>query len=458
MRLLHKVLLAQAPLVAALALCCFLLYRTAPLALGRQARDLEVAVTTAAVLGLGLAVAASMRMTQRFLRPLAVLGQAARRLAQGDMQARARLEGHDEVAELASDFNAMAAEVERFRALAATDARAIAQAALDSLSDPVLVVRPDRSLLLLNRAASELLGAPRALDALPEPLRAAAERQVAAALSGGLLQARGLDEAVALGAARYLPRANPLHAPDGRLSAITVALVEVTRLARLEDLRGDVVATAAHELKTPLTSLGMALHLCAEGVAGPVSEHQAELLATARDDSARIQSLVDDILDLARWQAGRIELRPVAVGPAELVQGALDAHRGVAESSGVRLLAEIHPGCPAVSADPERVPVALANLVANALRHTPQGGSVTVACLPREGAVRFEVRDTGEGIAAEHLPRVFDRFFRVPGSAPGGTGLGLSIAREVVVAHGGAMGASSEPGHGSCFWFTLPAA
>jgi signal transduction histidine kinase len=221
-------------------------------------------------------------------------------------------------------------------------------------------------------------------------------------------------------------------------------------------LKNDLVATAAHEFRTPLTSLRMAIHLCLEQVVGPVTEKQADLLHAAREDCERLQAMVDDLLDLSRIEAGRIEMHPRPMPAATLAKTALEAHRTVAEERGIQLNAQLPLVEDEVSADPERVGLVLSNLLANAVRHTPSNGKIEVRAYPTNGAVRFEVTDTGEGIPPEYQRRIFDKFFRVPGSASNGAGLGLSIAKEVVLGHGGEIGVESQPGQGSTFWFTLP--
>jgi two-component system, NtrC family, sensor histidine kinase KinB len=218
------------------------------------------------------------------------------------------------------------------------------------------------------------------------------------------------------------------------------------------------VATVAHEFRTPLTSLRMAIHLCAEEMVGPLTEKQADVLAAARQDCERLQGIVDDLLDLSRIQSGRMDLQlhPLEVGA--LIREATAAVRSAAEAEGVELqVVEPEPGL-AVQADAERVRLVLTNLLANAVRHTPRGGRVELGARAAGNAVRFEVRDTGEGIPREHLPRIFDKFYRVPGARSGGVGLGLYISREIVDSHGGTMGVESEPCKGSRFWFTLPTA
>jgi len=272
---------------------------------------------------------------------------------------------------------------------------------------------------------------------------------------------RGFEEAVRVKTPPsdlyLLARGAPVHSQDGTVRGATVVLQDVTRLRRVDDLRNDLVSTVAHELRTPLTSLRMAVHLCLEQAAGPLTEKQADLLHAAREECERLQTMVDELLDLARIESGRIELRRARIAPAALIDAALDAHRGPAVERHIHLTCEVLPGLSGVLADRERLQLVLSNLLVNAIRHTPEGGSIVLRARADGRQVRFEVADSGPGIPLDAQAAIFDKFVRVP-TTPGGSGLGLSIARDVVEAHGGRIGVDSAPGRGATFWFTVPAA
>jgi NtrC-family two-component system sensor histidine kinase KinB len=427
-------------------------------------------VTTLGALLLGLL--ASAVLTSRLVRPLSVLSQAVRRVGEGDLVARARIVGRDEIAQVAREFNVMADRLGEYRSSSLGEllqAQRASQAAIDSLPDPVLVLATDGRLLNVNITAETLLGLSVESE-LPDPIAAAdpTVREQVHRLSEhvragkGAYVPKGLEESVGVltseGVRYFLSRAMPVFGERGELVGLTVLLQDVTRLRRFDELKNDLVATVAHEFRTPLTSLRMAIHLCLEGTVGPISEKQADLLFAAREDCERLQGIVDDLLDLSRIQAGRIELHSRPVSSASLLESAIDAHRAIAKERKV----ELSLGAPtidkAVLADTDRLQLVLGNLVSNALRHTREGGRVDLRAAPDGKQVRFEVRDTGEGIAREHLDRLFERFYRVPGAQSGGAGLGLYIAKEIVDAHGGHIGVESDPGQGSVFWFTLPAA
>ncbi|MFN7951301.1 MAG: ATP-binding protein [bacterium] len=414
---------------------------------------------------------ASSFLTTRLLRPLDDLANAARRLGEGDTEVRAVIRTEDEIGALGREFNQMAERVTQYRQSTLGDllqAQETSQAAIDSLPDAVMVFDTQRNVTSLNEAAEKLLdawhvpaGESPLVRAEPE-VRSAIERVVEHVLAGrGAYLPRGFEETVRLpagGVDTYLlPRASPLYGGAG-VTGVTVILQDVTRLRRFDELRNDLVATVAHEFRTPLTSLRMAIHLCLEGAAGAITAKQAELLHAGRDDCERLQRIVDDLLDLARLQSGKVDLALHAVRAASLLDEARESHLADARHRSVEIEADVVVDLPEVLADRDRMALVLSNLITNAIRFTPSGETVRLGARLEDGNVRFEVRDRGPGVAADLRERIFDRFFRAPGAPPGGSGLGLSIAKEIVEAHGGRIGVEDNDDGGAVFWFTLPLA
>jgi NtrC-family two-component system sensor histidine kinase KinB len=436
----------------------------------RTAERMNAVTITVALAALALGLLVSTFLTRRMLQPVLALSDATRKIGEGNFDTRAHVRGNDELAHLAQDFNAMAARLAEYRKSSLGDllqAHLSMQAAIDSLPDPVAIFNIDGNLQNVNRAAETLIslrtdgGAKELFKTVDAATRAILERMRSHVLSGkGAFNPRGFEDAVQLptmlGDRYFLPRATPVYESRGVIVGATVLLQDVTRLRRFEELKNDVVATIAHEFRTPLTSLRMAVHLCTEQVAGPLTEKQAELLYAAREDCDRLQAMIDDLLDLSRIESGRVELYPLPTPSGVLAEGAVEQFKAEAEARGVRLSADAAIPEVKVLADHERVGHVFANLVGNALRHTQRDGSVILGASVTNGAVRFTVTDTGRGIPKEYQERIFEKFFQVPESGPKGTGLGLYIAKEIVRGHGGAIGVESEPGRGSTFWFTLP--
>jgi two-component system OmpR family sensor kinase/two-component system sensor histidine kinase BaeS len=231
-------------------------------------------------------------------------------------------------------------------------------------------------------------------------------------------------------------------------------------LAETQQARKNLIADIAHELRTPLTVLQGNLQALMDDVY-PLTK--AEIAALA-DETQTLSRLVGDLHDLAQADAGQLSLH---VGPTDL--GALVTQStallaDLAQDRALHLATAIEPNLSPVMADPDRLRQVVHNLVLNALRYTPAGGSVAVSATQQTGpngaCVRVAVQDTGPGIAPADLPHVFDRFWRGERSrarAQGGSGLGLAIARQLIEAQGGTIGVDSQPGQGSCFWFMLPA-
>lgn len=226
-------------------------------------------------------------------------------------------------------------------------------------------------------------------------------------------------------------------------------------IQRAETLRRNLVADIAHELRTPLTTMQGSLRALLDGV------YPLELkeIASLYDDTRLLSRLVSDLRELALADAGQLPLKLETVDITSVLRVAADQFTALADNQQATIQVEAQP-MPPIMADPDRLKQVVRNLVANALRHTPQG-TITLSAAPQEGQVRVAVRDTGEGIPAEDLPHVFDRFYRADPSrtrSTGGTGLGLAISKAWVEAMGGKIGADSTPGQGSTFWFTLKVA
>ncbi len=231
----------------------------------------------------------------------------------------------------------------------------------------------------------------------------------------------------------------------------------VRELQELDRLKSEFVATASHELKAPLASLALTVGRLRSASPGVGSEWMAQLDA-AEEQVVRLRRLADDLLDLARLEAGRVELHILAVDAGALVREQVDLLQQVAAERGVRLGLDVPDGLPAVAADRNRLGRVIDNLVLNALRQVGVGGRVLVSVDAFGRFVQVSVADDGPGISIEDQARIFDRFVRLGQAGPDGSGLGLPIAREIVRAHGGAIWVDSGLGPGSVFSFTVPVA
>ena len=437
-----------------------------------RARVLAITVTLASLLGVLLAWARGRRL----LRPIAVLDLGVRRLAQGDLSARVRVSGSEEIAALGRSFNAMAEQLETYRRSSVGELMAERErltAIMNSLADAVIVFDADQRVSSTNargRAWVEAASRHPALRELCDVVRETGEPKHVARLEEALELVTSEGTRYVLAGATPIPSASgepsvgtgalrgvsdARHGATGALRGVTLALRDVTSLRRIDAFKRDLVSSAAHELRTPLTSVQMSVHLCLEGAAGPVTERQTDLLDTARRECERLQSIVDDLLELARLERRVVEPKRAPFGLDELVTQALTRAEDEAGRRHVALSREPGPLL-TLHADAERLRHVIDNLIANAVRHARE--RVIVAWRERDDAVRVEVRDDGPGIPTEHREKVFELFHRVPGTEGGGAGLGLAIVREVVASHGGEVGAENAPEGGACVWFEIPSA
>jgi PAS domain S-box-containing protein len=411
---------------------------------GRAQRAVAGAALLALLIGTVLALAAGRSVAQ----PLVTLGGAARSIAAG-APPRFPRSGMPEIDGLVQALRQMHQQLgDRFDELRREQAETTAL--VESMVEGVIAADERGRIVTANPAARRLLGYD-VTDPLPdlaELFRLKAAREVVdAVLQGQTVQDRELeiDERAVLMNARPLPSGGAV-----------LVMHDLTDLRRLEAVRRDFVANVSHELKTPLTSIsGYAETLLADT---PDGETGRKFLTTILDNSRRMQRLVDDLLDLARIESGRWQPEREPVDVASAAQDTWNELAERAASRSVALGVEIEPGAEMVFADNDAVHQILTNLFDNSLRYSGPGGRIVCRTRSEAGGVSVSVTDNGSGIVHEHLPRIFERFYRADPSRSreeGGTGLGLAIVKHLVEAHGGNVYAKSERGAGTTVtcWF-----
>lgn len=436
-----------------------------------EAARLGTQLVAVAVAALVLAIVVSGAWLRRLLSPLRRMEHAVRRVGAGDFEARLGIAGNDEVASLGRSFDDMARRLDDYRKSSLGEllhANNRLESVMDSLADAVIVYDLAGAVVGHNRVAEELLGveglAPeRAFERLAEGLAEAVEGALARVRADGEPYApTSLHDAVEVQGPRgpcwVMVGATPVRGPSDVMEGMTVALRDVTKTRRMEGFRADLVAAAAHELKTPLTSLHMAVHLCLEGAAGPLSERQRDLLHGAGQDCQRLEGVVEELLEMAKLESGSARLEPQPVPVHELVADAIARHEGEARRQGITLEAVLGDVSPTVSVDPERIRHVFDNVIENAIKYGGEGGRVRIELQEQADGVRVWVDDAGPGIPEDMRERVFAKFVRVPGTSKRGSGLGLNIVRDVVAAHGGTIGIEASPLGGTRVWFVLPRA
>lgn len=425
------------------------------------------------VVALAVSVLLATVAAQIFGRSLREVREAARQIAQGNLDVRVHASTNDEIAELGRTLDQLAASLSStLREL--REERDRLGGILEAMEEGVLVVDPARTIRMANPAARVLLltGAESPTDVQARRVHAdddLAGRSLLQAVRNAELDAI-LDQTLThhaissgeIAVDRPRPRRLLVHAAPlgGDPHGAVVVLVDVTEIRRLESIRKDFVANVSHELRTPLTAVRTALETARSALAQDPQE-ASRFLDIADRHTERLTALVRDLLDLSRIESGRLALRPETVDQAEVAAAAAELFRETAMRKRVRLTLAIPPELPPVTADRGALTQVVTNLVENAVKYCDEGGAVTLRAQATDTAVQLSVVDTGPGIAPKHLPRLFERFYRVDAGRSrdrGGTGLGLSIVKHLVEAMGGTVAVESQLGRGSTFSVTLPRA
>jgi two-component system, OmpR family, phosphate regulon sensor histidine kinase PhoR len=417
-----------------------------------------------AVVGIVVAALAALllvRATRSITRPILKLAEAARAISAGELDRRVAIHAPAELSDLAQSFNAMAAELES-RIATVLRQHSLVEAMFAGMPDGILAIDRQGAIIDLNEAAATFIGTPRA-DALGRDAAAAVRnREILGFVRQAQALARPLEEELTLYGEReqhLQVRGSSFGGADGAVAGLLVIIHDVTRMRRLETLRQDFAANVSHELKTPVTSIKGFVETLQDGaVSDPASA--ARFLQIIAKEADRLAAIIEDLMSLARLdqheQRHDIELVQVRIRP--VLDAAIDACGALARARLVNVTIEC-PGDVVARADAALLERAVTNLVDNAIKYSPEGAEVAVRAGRDVLGLAIVVQDSGCGIAAEHVPRIFERFYRVDRArsrAQGGTGLGLAIVKHVAQALGGSVAVESAVGKGSTFAIRLP--
>ena len=412
----------------------------------------------AAALPLGLFFA--YRLGGVVLRPIQRLTSSARELGEGNLDQVLPVQSHNELGQLADAFNKMAGKLRLYRQTTSDElvhARQATEIVFAALLDPIVVFSADGEIAYQNPAAErlrkKLAGVEINLPVVPLAMKTLQ--------GGGDYLPESFEQAICVRVDDrekfLLPRVIGLR--DGGAGAVVI-LHDVTRFRLLDDVKTNLVATVSHELKTPLTSIRMAVYLLLEERIGALNLKQTELLIASRDDAERLLDLINNLLDLAKLESGASVSERRAQQPELLVRRAVQEARELVSAASLSLTVQTDGHLPPVAISADQLSHVFSNLISNAAKHSPPGEEIVVAARAHgEGRVRFSVVDRGSGVPAAERERIFEKFYRLPGEPREGAGLGLAICREIIRAHDGQIGVATGPdGRGSEFFFVLPAA
>jgi NtrC-family two-component system sensor histidine kinase KinB len=397
------------------------------------------------------------------LRPINRLIRSADEIRKGNLDLVVQSNSRDEVGHLSEAFNAMTASLRQFRrsdqAKLVTIQRSTQQA-FDSLPDAVAVIDLEGKVEVATQAARNIFGLKPNSSIVDLPSGWMVDLFNDALKGGRAVQKKNdprvIQQFVGAEERYYRPEAIPILDKDRQPTGVVLVLQDVTQLRQQDEIKRGVISTVSHQLRTPLTSIRMAIHLLLEERIGALTEKQVELLVAAREDSDRLHVILSNLLDISRIESGKVQMEYRTVSPHSMVSETVEIFQRAAEDQGVSLKKDLPGELPEVRADPTQIHHVFSNLLSNALKYTAPGGNIAISAKADEESVQFSVSDTGRGIPGKYLATIFEQFFRVPDQgSKTGAGLGLAIVKEIVEAHGGTVGVESTEGKGSTFTFTL---
>ncbi|NRD80613.1 HAMP domain-containing protein [Bacillus sp. BRMEA1] len=395
-------------------------------------------------------------LSTRITAPLRKMREAAFEVARGKFDTKVPILTHDEIGELATAFNQMGRQL-KFNMNALSQEKEQLASILSSMADGVITFNRDGTILITNPPADRFLqywyyekgSYSTNSEAIPSKVLELFQRAVET-------EKEQMGE-ISLQGRYWVILVSPLYSNRFIRGAVAV-LRDMTEERQLEKMRKDFIANVSHELRTPISMLQGYSEAIVDDIA-ETQEEKREMAKVIYDESLRMGRLVNELLDLARMEAGHMQLTIEEVELSSFVNRIIHKFQGMARDNGITVNTIIDHDISLVSLDPDRIEQVLTNLIDNALRHTPNGGFIELNVTSEEKGIKIEVKDSGSGIPEEDLPFVFERFYKADKArtrGKSGTGLGLAIAKNIIEAHRGYISVQSKYGQGTSFSFWLP--
>jgi two-component system, NtrC family, sensor histidine kinase KinB len=436
----------------------------------------ENAVLSISIIGivtLNIGIVFSILLSSKLVKPIKEIIKAAKMVSEGNYGYKVSINSNDEIGNLATEFNAMIDKLKTYNDLnigQIISEKQKNEAIIRSIDDGIIVIDTNYKIVNINPIAFRFLGIE--FDIVndkyfmevvkDEQLFSYIKQSVESGQPPILEEGRNIltvkhDEA----SKYYLFSIKPIRSRDADSDILGVVLLlrDITHFKELDRLKSEFVMTASHELRTPLTSVLMSIDLLKESAMQKLNEKEIELISVAHEEAMRFKALVDDLLDLSKIEAGKIDMEFGRISVLLLFQKATEVMKTQADEKAINLSYEVLVDNLNVRSDANKIIWVLTNLISNALRYTDKGGYIFLFAERIGAQAQISVTDNGEGIPYEYQSRIFDKFVQVKSEkSVGGSGLGLSICREIIRAHGGTIWVDSKPNEGSTFTFTLPIA
>lgn len=423
----------------------------------QTAENAQTIIISLVVVVFIIAFTFSLNFPSVVTNPINQLSEGIIAISNKNYKHRIHYERKDEFGDLADAFNKMAERLEYFESSNLNKLmfeKSRAEAVINSLKDASIGIDKDNNILFVNYQALQLLGMKPA-DIVGKPVAEINKRN-------DLFNYLMTNESAAPFKIVVENRENyfikeVIEVPQGENKSKVIVLKNITSFKELDVAKTNFIATISHELKTPLAASDFSLKLLEDERIGTLSAEQKELIQNLKQDNQRVLKILSELLNMSQVEAGKIELDVQLVNPYLVIDHAIETVTASAKEKNIEIIKKLDDGLPLVKADAEKSTWVLNNFLTNAIKNSAEGTLITVTAKKTNGDVQFSVEDNGPGIAQEYLPRIFERYFKVPGSKTKGTGLGLGISKEFIEAQKGKIWVESEIGKGSAFSFSLPA-
>jgi PAS domain S-box-containing protein len=391
--------------------------------------------------------------------PVKALSEGIKAIVNKDYSRRIHLAQHDEFGDLARAFNTMAEKLDEYEHSNLAKIKfekSRIDTIINQMNDGIIGLDENRRLLFLNKVAEKLLG----LKETEIMGQYAPDLALHNDLMRNLLQDHGKEKELKIYADQkesyfHLDIFNVNN--NEKVIGQVIVLRNITPFHELNEAKTNFIATISHELKTPIASIKMSAQLLSDSRVGGVNKEQEELIRSINEDSNRLLKITSELLNMSQVETGHIQLKIQPVLPGIIISNATNTVSVTAQQKNISLLVKDNSYNEKILTDPEKTAWVLTNFLTNAIKYSPEDGEILLTTSIFENTIRFTVQDHGRGIEEKYLPRIFDRYFKVPGSTDKpGTGLGLSISREFIEAQGGQIWVDSKLGEGSTFGFSLP--
>ena len=419
-----------------------------------------------------LAVAAMVYLPNLIARPFTTLTEGIQQISRRNYRQRLPVQSNDEIGQMATAFNQMAEKLDEYENLNLNQLfteKQRTETIIQRMNDPILGMDAAGKVLFANERLLELVGEEEA-TLVGQPIgRVAARNELLGnlikealppdAVKSQLLQGVALDkegERFYFNKEILVVNVDDRSRGSGQSSGVVVILKNITQLKEKDMAKTNFLATLSHELKTPISAIDMSVRLLQDKRIGALNEDQTDMVHTLGANSRRLLKMVNEILDISKIETGNLQLDFERTRPEAVVERATDNVQSLFDEREVTLVEELDPDLPEMLLDVQKTSGVLINFLTNALRYSKAGDKVKVVVEQERDQLQFSVRDRGPGIPAIEQARIFQRYRRVANDKTKGTGLGLAISKEFVEAQGGRIWVESEPGEGSCFFFSLP--